>query len=94
MFLNHESIVYVIGAFLIHLIPNFILAILLFIAWKKEKLGGALFILLAFVFTIYFRTYTHFVNFLLVSFPVFLIGALFLLHTYLIEKRGGIYEKD
>ncbi len=33
-------------AFLIHLIPSFILTILLIIAWKKELLGGILFLII------------------------------------------------
>jgi len=34
-------------AFLIHLIPSFILTILLIIAWKKELLGGILFLIIS-----------------------------------------------
>lgn len=70
-----------------HLIPNFILAGVLYLAWKKEKAGGFIFILLGLGFTIFFNTYTHVMNFLLTSFPVLLIGVLFLLHDYLLKRR-------
>ena len=35
-----------IGAFLIHLIPSFILLILLIVAWKWEYIGGVIFIVI------------------------------------------------
>ena len=35
-----------IGAFLIHLIPSFILLALLILAWKRELIGGIIFILI------------------------------------------------
>lgn len=71
----------IIGAFLIHLMPNYLLLAALLIAWKKEKVGGFLFILLGIFFTVFFRTYTAIPNFLIVSFPVFVIGVLFLVHS-------------
>ena len=35
-----------IGAFLMHLIPSFILMILLVIAWKREYIGGIIFMII------------------------------------------------
>ena len=35
------------GAFFMHLIPSFILTILLIIAWKRELLGGILFLIIS-----------------------------------------------
>jgi len=35
-----------IGAFLMHLIPSFILLTLLILAWKKEFIGGIIFIII------------------------------------------------
>jgi len=40
-----------ISAFLIHLIPSFILIVLLIIAWKKELIGGIIFLLIGLGFT-------------------------------------------
>lgn len=62
---------------LIHLIPAIVLIMLLQVSWKYEKIGGALFILAGFVFTIFFNTYQELVTFLLISGPPFFIGVLF-----------------
>ena len=71
-----------IGGFLIHLLPNFILLAILFVAWRFEKIGGILFILAGIIFTLFFRTYQQIMSILLVSFPLFLIGFLFLLNGF------------
>ena len=76
-------------ALFMHLIPNFILIGILVLAWKKELVGGIVFILAGLLFTIVFRTYESIPNFLIVSFPFFVIGALFLTHRFL--KKS--YEK-
>jgi len=70
-----------LGGFLIHLIPNFILIGIAIVAWRREKIGGIIFILLSIIFTVFFRTYTEFSTFLLISVPLFLIGLLFLLSS-------------
>lgn len=73
-----------VGLF-IHLIPNFLLLTLLLLAWKKERLGGILFLITGVFLTIFFQTYLYFINFLLISFPIFLIGLLFITHSKLKE---------
>ena len=73
---------YLIGLFM-HLLPNLLLIALLAIAWKWEKIGGILFVPLGLIFTIFFNTYTSIPTFLFISFPVFLIGTLFLIDNYL-----------
>lgn len=74
-----------IVGFLMHNIPTFILILLLAFAWKKERIGGILFIILGIVFTFYFNTYQRIDTFLLISFPPILAGALFILNGY--KKR-------
>ncbi len=76
----------IIGLFM-HLIPSFTLIILLAIAWKWEKIGGWAFVILAVLFTLYFRTYESISNFMLISFPVLLIGILFILEGIMKKKR-------
>ncbi len=75
-------------ALFMHLIPTFILVIILAISWKKEKWGGWFFIILGIIFTIFFNTYKHHLPFLLISGPLFLVGALFLLNHH----KGGKNE--
>ena len=65
-------------ALFMHLVPNFVFLTLLIIAWKREKLGGYLFILISIVFTLFFKTYREIFTFLLISGPPLLIGLLFL----------------
>ena len=69
-------------ALFMHLIPTFLLIGLLVIAWKKEFIGGIIFLVLAVVFTIFFNTYRELITLLLISGPVFLIGTLFLINHY------------
>jgi hypothetical protein len=65
--------------FFIHLVPSFMLVACLLVAWKNRIFGGLLFIVLAMIFTIYFGTYKSPTHFALISFPVFLIGFLFMI---------------
>jgi hypothetical protein len=84
-----------IGGFLIHLLPSFILAFLLFIAWKRELIGGTIFVLLGAGFTpgIYIHNLqmNHSVLMsmgvvLMITFPFIVVGALFIL-SHLMKKR-------
>ncbi|MBT4824700.1 hypothetical protein HN695_07965 [Candidatus Woesearchaeota archaeon] len=72
--------------FFIHMLPTFALVILLTIAWKWEKIGGILIILLGIIFTIFFNTYKEVISFLLISMPVFIVGGLFLWSWWLKKK--------
>ena len=72
--------------FFMHMIPTFALVILLTIAWKWEKVGGILIILLGVIFTIFFNTYREIITFLLISMPVFIVGGLFI-WNWLLKKR-------
>lgn len=76
-----------IGAFLMHLIPSFVLAILLFLAWKWEFIGGIIFTLIGIGFSpiIYLHNYSmnHSVwmsigIILMITFPFFVVGVLFI----------------
>jgi len=67
------------GGFLVHNIPSIIFALLLVFAWKEEEKGGYLFIVLGVAFTFFFKTYQRMDTFLLISFPMILIGILFIL---------------
>lgn len=90
IFIPNQTINYYLVALFIHLIPNFIISISLVIAWRWERLGGILFLLLGFIFTLFFNTYTAVFNFLLISAPAFLIGILFLLHSFQFQKNDNI----
>jgi len=79
------------GSFLgwiMHMIPSFVLIIILIIAWKWEKIGGTIFILISIVMTLFFRTYNDILSLMTISGIPFLIGLLFL------WKSIGKYIKD
>ena len=82
--------------FLLHLIPTYILLLILWLAWVKEKWGGWLFILLGaatgiFVFMInYNRTGSLWMALgivLIINIPVIMVGILFLISHFLKNKQ-------
>lgn len=81
VFDGKSSVSEMIGGFLIHLLPNFILATLLVIAWKNEILGGMLFIFAALLMWLFFDN-PFAINLVLFG-PIFLTGVFFLTHDYL-----------
>lgn len=71
--------------FLVHMVPIFILIGLLAIAWSHPKLGGILFCITSIILTIFFNTYKSMSSFLAISFPLFLIGILFIVFGFIDE---------
>jgi len=88
VFTGEVPLIQELGGFVIHLIPSFALIIVLIISWRKPLTGGIIFILLGLVFTFYFRTYQALLNFLTISFPLIVIGALFIIFHILSEKKS------
>jgi len=88
---DHGSLIEKIQAFLIHLIPSFILMIILAIAWRKELIGGIVYILIGitlspFIFINNYRMNNSFlISFEIISmitFPFILSGTLFVLSHF------------
>lgn len=73
--------------FVIHLVPSLVLLGVLLISYRSPSLSGLIFILLSLVFTLYFKTYTVAVNFLTISFPLAVIGVLFIVSHVLNRRR-------
>lgn len=73
--------------FLVHLIPSFILIIVLIISWEKPIIGGIIFIVLGVVFSVFFRIYPiDLSKFLIIPFPSILIGILFVVFGLYFQK--------
>lgn len=80
-----------IEAFLIHLIPSYILVALLVVAWKWEQVGGIIFTVAGIAFGVLifslnhrrnqFSTAQSLMNTFLIAFPFVVVGVLFILHA-------------
>jgi hypothetical protein len=77
-----------ITGFLVHNIPTFMLLAALIIAWKSERIGGLILILLFFGLGIIFKSYTSNPASLIILFPVLLAGIMFILHSWLSDKKS------
>lgn len=84
-----------IGGFFIHLIPSFILIALLVLAWKKELIGGVLFLIIGLglspiVFSHNYRMNQSFFMSLGIIFsitiPFAIVGLLFIISHYKRKK--------
>ncbi len=87
-----------IGAFLMHLIPSFILLALLAVAWKWEYWGGIIFIILGMGFTPFIFLHNFRMNHsiwmslgivMLITIPFVLVGILFLVDHNKRQKMRG-----
>jgi hypothetical protein len=72
---------------LIHNIPVFILIAILVIAWKRELVGGLLFILAFLGGCIFFRSFSGNPGSLVVIAPFFVTGLLFILHHIIYRNK-------
>ena len=87
------------GAFLMHLIPSFVLLASLIIAWKWEKVGGIILTIIGFAFSIFifvfnykrnhFPIMTCLLQALIIAIPIVLAGVLFIQSHY--RKKKELY---
>ncbi|MFB6317855.1 hypothetical protein [Saccharicrinis sp. FJH54] len=84
-----------VKAFMIHLVPSFILTLLLILAWSKQLVGGIAFTVVGLVFTPFIYTHNYSMNHsvgisigivLMISFPFVVVGVLFILGHLLSKK--------
>lgn len=75
--------------FLIHMIPSFILLLLLVLAWKRELVGGILFALISLALSpfVFLKNYQHnhsiwtsLLIILTITVPFLIVGILFIVH--------------
>ncbi|PKP30537.1 MAG: hypothetical protein CVT99_12785 [Bacteroidetes bacterium HGW-Bacteroidetes-16] len=85
-----------LAAFLIHLIPSFVLGVILLVAWKWEYIGGFIFTVLGLGLSpwVYMMNYqmNHSVWMsmgvvLMITFPFVVVGILFVLSHFLKKKN-------
>ena len=94
---EHGTLGEQILAFLLHMIPSFVLTIILAIAWKWELIGGILYILLGIVLSPFIYTHNYRMNhsvwislevIALITFPFILSGSLFVWSHYMKRKAS------
>lgn len=80
VFEESKSIGEIILNLLMHLIPTFILIVILVITWKREWIGGILFIAFGFLYIINMWGKFPLATYIVIAGPLFIIGILFLLN--------------
>jgi hypothetical protein len=80
VFEGDASFVKKLGGFLIHLIPNFVLILILIVAWKHEWIGTIAFAMVGIAYIVMFWGRFPVATYLIISGPLFLIAALFWLN--------------
>lgn len=84
-----------LAAFAMHLLPSFILFMMLVVAWRWELVGGIVFMLLGLGLSPFIYTHNYAMNhsvsmslgiIMMITFPFFLIGLLFVT-SYLVKKK-------
>jgi hypothetical protein len=78
-------------AFLVHLLPTFLMIFILYLSWKRAWIGGMVFILAGIAYMVWKG-----VEYPVVFIPLFIVGILFLLSWFFrkeIEKARAGYEE-
>lgn len=71
-----------IRGFLIHLVPSLFILVPILLFWRSPRLCGLVYIALSIMFTVWNREYA-----LLLAFPLFVIGVLFLIATFVPGRK-------
>lgn len=86
VFESNDSIIRKLLGFIVSNIPVLILICILIVAWKREVLGGIMFILAAIAGFIFFRSFSGNPASIIVIAPFFLTGVMFILHHIMFKK--------
>ena len=77
-------------ALLLHLLPTFLVLLVLALAWRHELAGGILFVLLGVLYVVLTLGRMHWSAPGAISGPLFVIGALFIINSF--AGRAGVEE--
>ncbi len=90
-----------IQGFAMHLLPSFILILILLIAWKWELIGGIIFVLIGLGLSPVIYIHNYYMNgsvwmslwvILTITFPFILVGILFMLSHWNKRKQAKIVD--
>jgi len=87
VFIEDYSWLEKIVAFLMHLIPTFILLVTLIISWRYRLIGGITYIILGFLYLFGTRAYQFLPASLVITLPLVVVGILFILSQYLPKSK-------
>ncbi len=76
-------------AFVIHLIPSMSILAVLAVAWRWERVGGMLFIVLGFFYVAMFWDPGRWMAYLIIAGPLFVTGGLFMLNHWIMRTEGA-----
>lgn len=68
-------------------LPWLVLGLFILLAWKEEFIGGSIIAVFGLITIFYFDTYKNLVAFMIISFPLLLIGVLFVLNHHIRKNK-------
>jgi len=95
-FTSEESFMVQLGDFILHIIPSLVLLFLLIVSWKKELLGGIIFMLIGLGFSPYVFKVNYNMNhsfwislgiIMTKTIPFFIVGVLFIVSYFKKKKK-------
>jgi len=93
VFEEEGEILSMVLAFLIHLIPSYILIVTLLLAWRFELPGAIIYLGLSLLYVAVTKGRQHWGAYLSISGTSLLIGILFLLDWIIIKKRRHVEKQ-
>ena len=75
-----------LGALFLHLIPSFILAAFIVLAWKYELIGGIIFIALGVIYILMAKGFPASVYIIIAGIPL-IIGILFIINSFMKKRK-------
>jgi len=94
VFTEHSGFWTILLALLIHLIPTYIIVAVLVVSWRREAIGGYLFISLGILYLLMAIGKFPWYVYLAISGPLFLVGILFLLNWRYREQLRSSAESS
>jgi hypothetical protein len=85
-----QSIEQQLGAFLIHLIPTYLVLLAVVVGWRWQRIGGLIFVCLGGLYMAMVWPAPHWSWFALISGPLFVIGVLFLVDGLFGTRPGRV----
>jgi len=93
VFEEEGEILSMVLAFLIHLIPSYILIVTLLFAWRFELLGAIIYFGLSLLYVIITNGKQHWGAYLSISGTSLVLGILFLLDWIIIKRRRNVKKQ-